>query len=152
MTKTFNRTLFVESSSYGSGNDIVEYFEKKYPEFELVDIAWSVDTNDLQALVSDLEFTENVIEVLHECQDEEHGVCCFCCNKTKNLEFYQEKRRKLSREIVEEKEKYSNKTGCILFLTFMDHLHRLHLGPGHLLLHSFWFCFPDSACAKHSHW
>ena len=124
LTKTFNRTLIIESSFYRTGNpgstkNVTEYFEKKYPEFELVKITWSRDTRQLQALFNELEFTENVIEILEECKEEDNKVTC--CGKPRDLLFYEEQKIKLSSEILEEQQKVSKKPPSILFLTFLTH-------------------------------
>ena len=53
-TKTFNRTLFIESSVCGFEKDeVVEYFIEKYPEFKIIDVTWSPNTQSLQDLSPD---------------------------------------------------------------------------------------------------
>ena len=48
-TETFSQTLMIESSSFVDvdPDNVRKYFERKYPEFEMIKISWSIDTRSL---------------------------------------------------------------------------------------------------------
>ena len=70
LTKTFNRTLLIESSSCAFDKDkVVEYFVQKYTDFELINVIWSPSTHNLQELCADLNLTEDILEF---CGEEEN--------------------------------------------------------------------------------
>ena len=130
LTKTFNRTLMIESSFYangeaGSTKDVMEYFENKYPEFELVKILWIFNTKVMQALFSELELTEKVLEILEHCKEEDNQVTFF--NKPRDLQFYEDQKIRLLGQIMKEKEEVSEKSPCVLFLSFQTHQQARHV-------------------------
>ena len=76
LTKTFNRTLMVERSSFaggepGSSEDVMEYFETKYPDFKLIKITWIMNLKYLQVLFTELELIENVLAILEAAPKED---------------------------------------------------------------------------------
>ena len=108
-TKTFNRTLLIESSSCAFDKDkVVEYFVKKYTEFELINVDWSPWTHNLQELYADLKLTEDILEF---CGEEEYKR--ICCNNSKDAQHYKQLRRDLSLKIVGGKRKC-----CLLFMQY----------------------------------
>ena len=122
LTKTFSSTLFIENNPLISNiTEVVEYFERKYPNYEIVDVAWSPNTKALQDLVTDLKFYKDCLKIVTETKGQEPGASCCSVSLSKNPEFYEEKIRILSVSINDAKEDALKKPGLILFLTFRNH-------------------------------
>ena len=122
MTKTFSSTLFIENNPLISNiAEVVEYFERKYPNYEMIDIAWSPNTEALQDLVTDLNFAKDCLEIVTEKGGQESRTSCCSVSISKDTEFYEKRIRNLSLRIQEEREEALKKPGLILFLTFRNH-------------------------------
>ena len=120
--ETFSQTLMIESSSFVDADpeNARKYFERKYPEFELIKISCSMDTKDLQGLFTALEFIENVCNVLENSMEEDDDDPS-CSNRRSDLEFYKEQKKKLFDQIENERKEASKNPPCVFFLTFLTH-------------------------------
>ena len=98
-TKTYNRTLFIEN--FNSEDNIADYITNKYPRARILKVTSSSDTNDLQDLLREYEFTENVLKVFDDKKyvqrRYQYRILRFL-NSTKGIQYWEEKKKELAKK------------------------------------------------------
>ena len=140
-TKTYNRTLFIEN--FNSEDNIADYITNKYPKARILKVTSSSDTNDLQDLLREYEFTENILKVFDDKKyvqrRYQYRILRFL-NSTKGIQYWEEKKEELAVKIKEEKTNVKMKTPHIVFITLANYFQANHIWKQENLLTPWYWC------------